>query len=320
MLIRVLVATCVLASAVSARADSVGSFTANKSCPLLQSKRNSTNPGNLSTTAGKSYSIIDALPPKGTPTWVRVEVGEGYEPRWVEASCGVTSFAEAVADTCHLPGTFDSNVLAISWQPGFCASHMSKPECVSLKQNAFATSNFTLHGLWPNRTGCDKGDYSFCGTVKQEVSGDFCKFPDDGMDPLTSKLLGRLMPSVKSGTCLDRHEWWKHGTCRAATSDKYFLESMDLLMQIDGSSFVESFVNANLGKTTTRQKFNEAFDSAFGKNASKKIKLTCGKNNSLSEIQINLPKELNAELPDLLAKAADNDQGDCKTSVLFSKP
>jgi ribonuclease T2 len=319
MFIRILLATCVFAYAVPAYADDIGSFTASKACPLLQSKRNSTNPGNLSTTVGKSYAVLDALPPKDPPTWVRVEVGDDQGARWVEASCGTVRFAETQPDSCHLPGTFDSNVLAISWQPGFCA-RTKKPECDTLKQNTFATSHFTLHGLWPNRTGCDKGDYSFCGTVKKEIRGSFCEFPDDGLDPLTSRLLGRVMPSVKQRTCLDRHEWWKHGTCRASSADKYFLEAMDLLFQINGSAFVDSFVQANLGKTTTRQKFDEAFDSAFGKNASKKIKLTCGKNNSLSEIQINLPKELNAELPDLLAKAADNDQGDCKSSVLFVKP
>jgi ribonuclease T2 len=292
-------------------ADDIGRFTATKTCPLFQSKRDSTNPGNLSTLANRTYPVVEVLPPQGPPEWLRVSVGTPKELRWVSAACGESTFADNGGDSsCHKPGMYDSNVLAISWQPAFCSGHSQKPECANLDHEAFALNNFTLHGLWPNRTEC-KLDYGFCGSYTEDQS-DFCKFPDDGLDSLEARLLGILMPSVKYGTCLDRHEWWKHGTCRDTSSDRYFLLSMDLLSEVNASTFVQSFVRANIGKTVSRQQLNDAFNASFGKDAAKKIQLSCGKGNTLSEIQINLPKELNGDIADLIAQGSDARKGSCR--------
>ncbi len=40
-------------------------------------------------------------------------------------------------------------VLAISWEPGFCAGKGNKPECAGETAQSFEATHFTLHGLWP---------------------------------------------------------------------------------------------------------------------------------------------------------------------------
>jgi len=91
--------------------------------------------------------------------------------RWVKSSCGESNFLGQSKPTtkpstpnnnkgngsCSTAGNFDSYVLALTWQPGFC-EHFSykgkKPECDAINSGKLASTNLTLHGLWPNKKSC----------------------------------------------------------------------------------------------------------------------------------------------------------------------
>lgn len=297
-----------------AHAASEGSFTASAACPLYQSMKKQTNPGNLSTAAGGVYAIVER---KGDD-WLRVEATGSAEPRWVRSSCGSVSWTPSAgsgssgAGSCHLKSDYDSHVFAISWQPGFCKGHSNKPECQNLSKETFAQANFTLHGLWPNKKSCGI-DYDFCGSETADLK-DFCQFPTFSIDPSVLSRLDSAMPATKYGSCLERHEWWKHGTCRDTSATAYFQLAMDLLQQIDSSAFVTGYLRANVGKVTTLNAFNAAFDKSFGEGSYRKIAVNCS-NGTLTEIQINLPKELGGDMKGLLAQGTNQKKGSCSDAI-----
>lgn len=303
-----------------------GTFIATQACDLYQSKRNRTNPGNLKATVGSRYPIREALLAGANPEWLRVltEAEVGEKLRWIEASCGNSEDFSVVAGdgggtsednpvACRTPNAYDSHVLAISWQPAFCEMH-HKTECQSLDSNRYDASHFTLHGLWPNKQGCGI-DYGFCGEVRHRP-GDFCDYPTVNLTEPVHARLGVVMPSAKHGTCLQRHEWWKHGTCRDADPNVYYNLAMSLLDQINQSSFVTAFIRGNIGNTVDRAAVHQAFDAAFGDNAHQHMGLFC-QNGMLQEIQLSLPKDFTAcsKLSELLAISAPFQGGRCSEQI-----
>lgn len=79
-------------------------------------------------------------------------------------------------------GKSDSNVLALSSQPGFCQTYgyeVGKPECNHLSKNSYQATHFTLHGLWPTQSSCGQA-YGFCG-VKQRL--DHCDYEPVELSP-----------------------------------------------------------------------------------------------------------------------------------------
>jgi ribonuclease T2 len=309
----------IVLAAVFASAAPIGSFKAAKACPMYQSKAKKTNPDNRFTSIDSSYTILDAAPSPTKADWVQVKA-PGTTDRWVEITCGTATFQTSPDTTkpngqCHAYGTYDSHVFAISWQAGFCLGHADKPECQNLGKETFARNHFTLHGLWPNKTVCGI-NYNFCGNVTQEQK-DFCKFPVVPLDSQVFTMLGTVMPAAKYGSCLERHEWWKHGTCRDSSANSYYMLSMNLLNDVNNSEFVEHFLQPNIGKSVTLTLFNAAFDNTFGSDAHTRIGINCSKGGVLTEIQINLPKELNKSFAELLAQGTPQ-KGSCPEN--FSIP
>ena len=234
----------------------------------------------------------------------------------------------AVSSACNTKGTIDSVVLAMSWQPAFCEGKGSKPEC-KLSQfiapETYQAKNFTLHGMWPNKNSCGQ-NYGFCGDVKANVS-DFCNYPEFA---ITSHAVERnleiVMPSKAAGSCLERHEWHKHGTCQDLDSSKYFNRAIKLLKNFNQSktaALVRKYVNkSNLKKSDLLK----SLDESFGKGASKQFILIC-KGPLLTEIQINLtssavdPKtsESKITIKDLLNKSSNGYIRGCKEEIAIDK-
>jgi len=297
-----------------------GTFIADQTCPLFQSKRRGTNPGSLMSQPGTSYAIFEAMLSNGAPEWLRVRTAATQSPeRWVEARCGSTENFQAETrgrdgtgrggtggdGSCHTPDTFDSHVLAVSWQAAFCeivGRERNKPECRDQQANRFDALYLTLHGLWPNKRGCGTG-YAYCGEVRRKPA-DMCDYPAVDLDDGVRQRLEIMMPSAHYGSCLQRHEWWKHGTCSGVDADRYFSLSMSYLQQLNCSSFVTGFLQANIGRTVTREEFDAAFDRAFGEGLHNRISLSCS-GGLLVEMRLSLPKELAPDVPlrDLLATA-----------------
>lgn len=321
LLLTFLMVTVVFAGTAIASVPVSGEFTANKPCEAFQSIRKRSNPGNVRLNIGYDYPVMLLNKAKGT-TWYQVRI-EGAVPkdRWVYFECGSLSNItpkrkskyskrSSKSSGCSIAGQADSYVFAVSWQPAFCEGHPDKPECSVTSPSAFQAKNFTLHGLWPNKKACGT-KYGFCGKYKKRVRP-FCKFDPIKMEASTLKELGEVMPSAAHGSCLQRHEWYKHGTCQTEwDADGYFDTAMRLLKDFN-SSAAATLVRNNIGKIVTTKAFLNAVDQSFGAGAHTRLRLSCS-NNKLSDVYIKLPKTIpdSAKLKDLIQKAKPDFNNRC---------
>lgn len=102
------------------------------------------------------------------------------------------AFKAAVQDRS---ADFDYYILALTWSPGFCATHNDPIQCTG-------EEGFVLHGLWPEFEG--QGYPTACRT-----------------EPLSETVRRRYVELYPSPTLID-HEWSKHGTCSGLDPDAYF--------------------------------------------------------------------------------------------------
>jgi len=272
----------------------MGTFTATDQCSAYQSKNKQTNPSNIMVERGKNYPIIDILGKKD-PEWYRIKIENAMpKQRWVAAHCGKAHLTEQAAskpsnnksqqaNKCRTSGLADAYVFAVSWQPAFCEIYKHKRECRVKSAESFQAQNFTLHGLWPDKKDCSV-NYGFCGLNKMK---NFCAYPKLKLDSATRAELNKMMPSAKAGTCLQRHEWYKHGTCQTLfNEDQYYDKALSLLKQFNEK--MSSFMVENTGKKISKKAFLAQVDTAFGKGASQRLFLGCRKGN-LVDIYMNLP-------------------------------
>ena len=105
-----------------------------------------------------------------------------------------------------------SYTLAVSWSPGFCRSRgngaNARFQCAS--DNRFG---FVLHGLWPDGAGKEWPQY--CRTA-----------------PALPTPVIRQNLCVTPSAQLIQHEWAKHGTCMAASPERYFGRSRALFQSL----------------------------------------------------------------------------------------
>ncbi len=189
------------------------------------------------------------------------------------------------------------NLLALSWQNAFCETHRKKRECRQLEKSSYATSHFTLHGLWPqprSRVNCR-------GAKKVRLPNDLYRE------------LKEVMPAVKSG--LQNHEWKKHGTCYGKAPKEYFKDALALTKQVNESK-VRDFFARNVGKRVSREQVAKLFNDAFGKGSGRKVKMVC-KNGMITELWINLKGKITpkTDIKELL-KGAKNVHGGCKKGLI----
>ncbi|NEP74192.1 MAG: ribonuclease T2 [Okeania sp. SIO2G4] len=269
-----------------------GDFTINNNCEAYTSFRKKTGPVTLET--GKVYPVLGLN--KETGNYLNIKV-DG-QTKWVNKSCGEfnpdgQSISEAEGDdtetltgqSCPIERCIDKYVLAISWQPSFCQTKQSKPECISQTADRYDATNFTLHGLWPDRA-------SYCGVSYEDKSndkqGEWDDLPPLDLDEQTTSELAVLMPGVQS--YLHRHEWIKHGTCDGRDEDTYYDISLDLLREVNDSEVQELFAE-NIGKIITRSQIDTAFENSFGEGAAKSVKVKC-RDGLFSEFQIKMRRPL----------------------------
>ena len=178
-------------------------------------------------------------------------------------------------------------VLALSWQPAFCESNARKPECRALDAGDFAATRLTVHGLWPN-DGPNAGP-TYCGVDDETRALDqpkrWCQLPEPEMSGKTRAHLAQTMPGVLS--CLDRHEWIKHGTCAGTGAERYFGETLRLATEVQATAFAQA-ISANIGRRVTPGQLTEAFEASFGAGAGKALSLVCSDRGDLAEIRIAL--------------------------------
>jgi len=195
--------------------------------------------------------------------------------------CGVGTAAQAQS--------YDYFLLAASWQPGFCVSHTDKPECANLR-GTYAADSLVLHGLWPNNY--DGNHPQYCNAPQRDIdldlSGAWCSMDPYGVSGSVLSTLSTTMPGVMS--CLDKHEWFKHGDCAGATPDAYW-QTADSLVSRLGQTALNSFLRAHAGNTVSRTQLIAAFESSFGRYSRSAVAFKCTKTNNVSyltEVWINL--------------------------------
>ena len=324
--------TAVLAATASPASAEValdGWFVAQRFCPALQSIRRETNPGNIHTVPGRAYPMLAKN--KDDATHYLLDVA-GAEPnrRWVAVECGVHTVA--VQGTVEPPvpqpkppqptpvpvpkpaGT--DYVLAASWQPGFCETRPSKPECESQTQQRFDATHFALHGLWPqpfSNIYCNVP----AGDVSADKAGRWDSLPALALEPQTRAALDEVMPGTQSN--LQRHEWTKHGTCHGGTAEDYFGDSIRLMAALNASG-VQDLFEASIGTELSASEVREAFDAAFGPGAGERVKLSCvqdGGRRLIGELTIGLSGELteDADFAALLMASPPTDPG-CPSGIV----
>lgn len=197
---------------------------------------------------------------------------------------------------CDKGPEIDHYVLALSWQPAFCASNEARPECQALKAGDYAAGHLTLHGLWPNDrpgegpTYCDVS----AETKALDEPQSWCELPQPKLSAETRKSLTPRMPGMQS--CLDRHEWIKHGTCAATESDAYFRSALRLTEAIDQLE-ISKIIGRSVGKYVARQQLIATFEAAFRAGSAKAVTFLCDGEGYLTEIRIAvMPTALDGKL------------------------
>jgi len=332
MVIRLLLAVLILCTSVAKANATTGTVRAIQSCEAYQSFRKKTNPGNMLISKGQTYTYKE-VSSKPEHTKYRIVIkGAKPELRWIEGRC-----VKPLAQKSHkkhfnqvyksnkgtyrcttVPGLADSNILALSWQSAFCETRRDKAECQVRDPNSFQANNFTLHGLWPNRDNCNRktGYYGHCGTLKTQPK-QFCDYPKLDLSDHTRTQLEISMPSAEHGTCLQRHEWHKHGTCQTQMDVSQYYDFAIKLQQEFNDSGMAQLMTENVGKRIASADFFSTFDKAFGAGTHQKLQLRC-KAGDLVDLYIHLPKDLDqkASLKTLLAQAANNFKNSCGTHFL----
>lgn len=267
-----------------------GSFEATKLCPAYVSKNKKSNPDNLMVTPPLRYVLHEINRPHN-PDWIRISFPDNQQPlRWVSAACGVATYQSQEPKSCdNNPGLANYNVIAFSWQPAFCATYgyeAGKPECLHLKSTFYSANHLVLHGLWPSQESCGV-HYGFCGIESQT---NHCDYPAVNLTPDVANTLRVLMPSFAFGSCLERHEWNKHGSCQLLASSEYFAQALRLTNDVNETPFGQ-YLHEHIGQRVSKVDLEETIKASFGDKAIRKVYLGC-KNGLLVDIFIQLPAVL----------------------------
>ncbi len=304
-----------------------GTFQATQTCPAYVSFHKKTNPNQQSLVNNQTYSVIGINRPNGD--WLKLKWENG--PRWVAKHCGtlnnqiqtqasspapthsVGMSAQSALPSCQQPNTFQSYVLAVSWQPGFCEHNRNankKPECQAFLKGKLPATHLTLHGLWPNKSQCGI-NYGDCN-------------PNSKLD-LSKETIAKLapwMPNFYYQTGFGEHEWSKHGTCQSLGDDQYFLTAINMVKTVNDSA-IGQYILANQGKSVDVNDFKAALTKSMGDNAVSRMRLVCAQHRYLQEIRLNVP--MNAEqdsqwLQNLsTAPKAGRFIGNCRSTIYIDK-
>ncbi len=295
-----------------------GTFEATQVCPAYLSKNSKSNPDNLMVQPTYHYPLKEIN--KTPPDWLRIELPDKHNTlRWVSANCGVTEYNERDTNRCTSDvGMADSYVLALSSQSGFCQTYgyeAGKPECMNLSRDSYQASHLTLHGLWPNQDACGQR-YGFCGVNPRP---NHCDYSPLDLNSAVAEKLRKIMPSYHYGSCLERHEWNKHGSCQMLTTDDYFTLAMRLTAEADQTALGQ-YLTKNKGDVVRLTTLRELIATSFGQNNAEKIYLGC-KNGVLVDMFIQLPSfiPLDESLSSLISKASAHPARDsCPNIVTLS--
>lgn len=222
-------------------------------------------------------------------------------------------------------GKFDSYVLALSWQPAFCETKPDKRECETQTPDRYDALYLSLHGLWPNRNTDKKHTFGFCGVKKYirklDNTAKWCKMPYPKLTNETKNDLAESMPGYAS--CLELHEWYKHGTCSGLTADKYFSIANDLVASFAATAMGQ-YISASAGSMINGDDIFSEFEKDFGAGSRDSLKLHCANvdgANMLVEVRVYLANPIpeRGELKDLLVSPPPHEKGNCPQTFFIDE-
>jgi ribonuclease T2 len=288
-----------------------GCFVATAVCPAVSSTRTASNPGGIVTEVDRAYELLGANR-ADQPSHFQVRItAANPRDRWVEIGCGDVVAACDLPDARSPPpeeSTSSGYVLAASWQPAFCQINRTKRECRAQTEQRFDSAHFALHGLWPQPR-----DNVYCGVSRQQrfaaEAGRWSDLPPLDLTDQTRADLDVVMPGTQSD--LQRHEWIKHGTCYSDTPEEYFVESLQLMNQLNASPVRVLFAEG-IDEFVTADKVRAAFDEAFGAGAGDRVEIACNRG-LITELRIHLDGAITetTRFAALIA-AADPVSGGCR--------
>lgn len=304
-----------------------GWFIAMKACEAYQSKNKLTNPGDIYTEMNRAYEMKGINKKKGDWYQIRMPDAPVTKDRWVAINCGVHVIAAGQSSDIITPDFKPEDgkeatdlLLALTWQPAFCEEKTSKPECKQLNEGLLpiTETQLSLHGLWPQPRGND-----YCGVsdkIKRlDKPSTWCKLPAPELDTDTTDRLAVAMPGTAS--CLERHEWIKHGTCFYGDrkGDEYYDDSLRVLDAINKSAIGQLFAE-NVGAEVDTADIRQAFDSVFGEGAGNHVHVACKGDQGRTLIR-ELTITLKGEITDdgdigALILAADPQRPGCPRGII----
>ncbi len=297
-----------------------GTLQARESCPAYLSKNYKTNPDDYHLAVNEIYVVVE-INKASQADWYRVTVPKKSNPlRWVKATCGYASGIEG-SPTSHCnkqPGHEDSYILALSWQPAFCETYgyeRGKAECHSLTYESYTATHLSLHGFWPNQKACGT-NYGYCQTQKRKRH---CDYPSIQFTEFVGRQLGEVMPSYTEGSCLERHEWYKHGSCQFRSQNDYFDTAIQLASRFDKTSLGNLLRQFN-GGYVSEKALKQAFIDDFGSAAIDKLYLGC-QQGMLVDIWVSLPSSASISIPikEMVQKAPKiNRRNRCPKNIYIS--
>lgn len=290
-----LAAFAVLSGAAKAEVPLTGVFQAERSCDATPAIRSFGNPGAVRVSPGSRWEIIARNSTPGTHYLIRVP-GAAPERRWVAMDCGhemAGGQTERSVRERDNVSSGDGNrfILAVTWHPAFCESLQRAADCRSGGQGG----GFTLHGLWPQPRGRE-----YCGVSQRirasDENGRWRDLPAVQLTPSTRRDLARVMPGTLAA--LDRHQWWKHGTCFGTDAETYFKTSIRLIDALNTTGVARLFQNS-IGRELDAREVREAFTESFGRGAGERVALDCAEAQDgrrlISELRIAIGGRLEAD-------------------------
>lgn len=196
----------------------------------------------------------------------------------------------------RVAGQFDSYVFALEWTAAFCEGKPGLPECANRNPDRVDAKNLALHGLWPDKIGDTSHAYGYCGiddAIRALDRADtWCRMPAPGISDEVMSRLKPLMPGTAS--CLENHEWYKHGSCSGLTPDEYFSRASELVSFVAGTNFGR-YLSSRSGQTVTAEALLTAFERDFGAGSRNRVSLTCTKargSDMLLDVRLHLAHPL----------------------------
>ncbi|WP_226581694.1 ribonuclease T2 family protein [Acuticoccus sediminis] len=320
-----------------------GWFIAEDTCPATR-KIDGSNPGNVATEPRVAYDILEINRDGGDFYRIRIPGAPQIEERWVAVRCGTHVVAAGPprrpsggepggggggdTELGGLPTGDDSrestdNLLAASWQPGFCETGAGRPktECMLLNAGQLpdAADRFSMHGLWPQPNG-----NFWCTDEALRQKG----IDNEDMLPLalsdaTREALADVMPGTHSE--FQRYQFYKHGSCffAAGGAEEYFRDAINLFDQLNASP-VAALFRDHIGERLSPADVKAAFDTAFGPGAGRRVQFECdadGRRDIYIELRIALRGRIDdaASLGDLILAAppaSDTAESGCARAVV----